>query len=217
MIEVFQHAVALVNLPFTVLLALVLLYWLISLLGMLDLDFLSPDLGSDFDIDGGDSHSGSHALMGGVGRFLHLDAIPFMIVLSILAVFAWMISIILNGWLNPAFNAWIGLALMPVSFILGALCARILLTPFRGLFSKLRHPDETGPAIIGQVGTVITSEVTDKFGMAELEGDGASLKLQIRAGDESLTKGDPVLFTKRDPETGAFYVRKSEIDPKQLL
>jgi len=211
MLEVFQHAIALVNLPFTVLVALVLVYWICSLLGALDLDFLSLDFDTDTDLGEVDGAHASHGMLFGVGRFLHLDAVPFMIALSFIAVFGWMTSLILNGFLNPGFNAWIGLGLLPVSLIAGALATRIALTPLRGVFSRIRQTEEKGPPILGQVGQVITSEVTEKFGMAELDQDGTHLKLQIRVQNgDTLTRGDSVLFVKRDEESGAFYVRKAD-------
>jgi len=210
MLEVLQHAIALVNLPFTVLVALVLIYWVFSLLGALDLDFLSFDFDAETELDVDGAHA-SHGLLFGVGRFLHLDAVPFMIALSFIAVFGWMASLILNGFLNPGFNAWIGLGLLPVSLIVSALATRLTLTPFRGVFSRIRQTEEKGPPILGQVGHVITSEVTDKFGMAELDQDGVHLKLQIRVQTgETLTRGDQVLFVKRDDDSGAFYVRKAD-------
>ncbi len=202
MIEVFHHAVALVNLPFTLLLLFVLLYWVASLVGMLDLEFLSPDFDGDGPAFGG--------LMGGLQRFLYLDAVPFMVMLSVLSVLGWMLALITNGLVNPAFNPWVGLALIPPVLLVAALGTRLVLTPLRPLFARLRQADEKETPILGRVGVVITSEVTDRFGMAELENEGAPLRLQVRVQGRPLKRGSQVLLVALDAKSGSYFVRPSD-------
>jgi hypothetical protein len=57
MIEVLLESVRLVNLPFTLLLGIVVIYWLLVTVGLLDFDF-HADAGGDFQADGGgaDAH-----------------------------------------------------------------------------------------------------------------------------------------------------------------
>ena len=49
--EVLQAALAAVNLPYTVFLGLILLYWLTVIIGALDLDLFNIDLDADADVD----------------------------------------------------------------------------------------------------------------------------------------------------------------------
>lgn len=51
MLEIFQEAFRGINLPITIALGLILLYWVIAMLGMVDLDARDGFLGLDTDID----------------------------------------------------------------------------------------------------------------------------------------------------------------------
>ena len=73
------------TLLFSIALGIVLVYWLIGMIGIVDLD-LSPDIDLDLDIESD---------IGGLAGFLltfGLTGIPFTLVISIIVVICWLIS-----------------------------------------------------------------------------------------------------------------------------
>ena len=100
--ELYQHAFSPVNLPFTVPLLVCLIYWLLMILGLFDLDSFNPnfDVSHDAHIDGhvdahadghidANHHSGAHAQGGmfhAIFDFLNVLDVPLMIVMSILTL-----------------------------------------------------------------------------------------------------------------------------------
>jgi len=127
--EIITEAFGLHNLPVTVLLGVMVIYWIMVLIGVADGDMDGADAGGHVDAGGHleaghgadladghtmESHGGitvgghldGHAAhqSGGFwqscGRLLHLGEIPLMIVLSVLSLFMWFFSISANVLFN---------------------------------------------------------------------------------------------------------------------
>ncbi|NQY32845.1 MAG: hypothetical protein HRT56_06705, partial [Coraliomargarita sp.] len=80
------------NLPWSLMLALVGIYWAIAVFGIIDLDFL--DLNFDIDADGDvdvdadlDADTGGGFIAGAL-EFIHLGSLPLMVVVSGLVICA---------------------------------------------------------------------------------------------------------------------------------
>ena len=68
--------------------------------------------------------------------------------------------------------------------------------------------DEHKP-VVGRTCTILTSEVTDKFGQAQIDTDGAPLVINVRTyGDVAFNKGESALIIKEDKENNLFTVAK---------
>ena len=102
-------------LPFTLLLIPVALYWLLALLGTLDLDFLDVDLDQDVDVsasatvDAGGQGNGHGDVPGqgvvmnvfhGALRAINATDVPVMVVFSILMIMMWLCAMLGNLWFN---------------------------------------------------------------------------------------------------------------------
>ena len=63
--------------------------------------------------------------------------------------------------------------------------------------------------MVGRTCVVITNEVTDKFGQAQIDTSGAPLIINVRTyGDVILTKGESALIIKEDRENNLYTVAK---------
>ncbi len=198
---------------YTVLLIICALYWVIAVLGLVDLEVLDIDM--DGDIDAADSIEAQTGIAGVLFK-LGLNGVPLTIVLTIIAIVGWILcyySIYFGGALIPDF--WpIELAYELVIFVV-ATFATIMLTaqiikPIRSLFNKL-EADET-KHILGQVVIVRSGVVNKDRGEALMNDGGAGLLLQIRAtGDDEFVKGDEVVVIEQNKERNLFRViAKSE-------
>jgi len=195
---------------FTGLLGLMLLYWLISMMGFIDFDFGGDGL--DFDIDASDAPSS-----GWLSK-LKLDGIPVTISLSLIILFSWIICFLLvhfyrgeiseikQGWIETVIGFWI-IILAPV---LSALITGALLTPFKPIFKKMGKQAEGRKAssLVGHIAKLRTNKVTMDFGDAEIENEGASLILKVRAEEPNeMKRGDKILITKYIAEQNIYKVR----------
>lgn len=189
------------TLPATVLVAICVLYWLSVIVGVLEIDFLDIDL--DFEIG---SDSPSVLDFGFIGlRFLNLGEVPVMLWLSIFSLSMWMLSINFDSEIEintlmdylPLFLRNAGISLV---------VTKLITQPFKGYF-QFTPPNQI-ETLLGKSCRVTSSTVTDQFGQAELETEGAPLKLHVRSEEEAIQKGDLVRLADFNTEQQVFYVVK---------
>ena len=198
--ELVQVSLSFPALPFTVLLGLVVIYWIVVILSGLGGDLLDIDL--DFDPD---THA-SLADWGMLGiRWFNLGDVPLMVWVSVLAMSSWLISVTFDRHLTDAST----LTIIMVSIRnlgLGMLAAKVMTQPLKG---KLKH-SEPNPAekMIGRQGIVTTSEVTTAFGQVECAiVDGAPLKLNVRTLEGAVAKGTTVEIVDYAPAERIYFVK----------
>jgi hypothetical protein len=208
MTELLQEAISIHNLPVTVLLGLVLCYWLLVVIGLLDAD----DSGVDFN---GDGHAdfGDHSAEGGfwlaAGRFLHLGYVPFMIVASVLALLMFPFSVLGNYYLNPSRDATIALLLLVPNFLGSALLTRIIVTPIKKLFEKFQDQIEAETKVVGKEGVVVSMQVDNTYGQVEVATSGAPMLLNVRvsSGQPAIPKGTAVIIFDASEDQSHYLVR----------
>lgn len=176
---------------FTFLLALCFLFWVVSILGVVDIDLLDIP---DADMNNGGMANAAAGLLVKFG----LNGVPITIILSLIALIGWTISynavhfLGISSWSFPLrWSANIGVFVMAL-YVATFLTAQII-KPIRGLFNKLS--ENVDKNILGQIAVVRTSRVDEKFGEAELDDGAAGLILKVRAfGDASFKKNDRVVL-----------------------
>lgn len=182
---------------YTFLMCVALFFWVISALGLLDINVLDIDLGGDSS-EGIDTNS---AWFAGLIMKLGLDGLPLTIILTVLFFFGWVICYFLQLFVSylplgilhvPVGIAILFFSIFPAAYLTGWSCK-----PLRKLFKKLQVEQNAISArtIIGDIAIVRSGSVTSTFGEAEYDDKGAGLILRIRA-DESLglKRGDRVVL-----------------------
>ena len=213
MTELFNEAIAWYNFPLTVLLCLVVLYWVVAAFGMVGdgMDAGDLDVGADADVHhGGEGVGGLAALM----RFVNMDSVPAMIVITVMTSTFWVLSMVLNHLLNPERSTAIALAILGGGFVLSAIITKIITIPFSRIFKSLRNSDkEAQIPIIGRTGIVKSGEVTTDFGQVEITKKGAPLLIhaRIHEGNARLKRGDECIVIDEIEGKGIFYVKSSKL------
>jgi len=211
MMEVLSESVRLVNLPFTVLLGCVVLYWLVMSLGLIDFETgvdvdLDVDADVDVDVDADvDADVDSEAeVEGGPGwfsplfQFLNIGQVPMMIVLSIMILTSWTLSMALNHYWNNGSLLRAALLLIP-NLAVTCVLTHFLTRPFKSLFKALNKEHEEHLPLVGRTCTITTSEANGEFGQAQIETKGAPIVINVRTTDGAvLKKGETGLVIKAD-------------------
>lgn len=236
-----SSVIAPANLPYTVFLVLVVLYWLIVLLGVLDFDTLDVDLDIDADMDmdldmdmdvdvevstHGLSQSATAGEPGAVGgtvadagimiatlRFFGLGEVPLMILLSVQIVLMWLGSMILNDTLRTAPHVIFALIWLVPLFLGCAFVTKIITLPVRYLYGMMNQGIREQKRVVGRVCVVTSSRATHDFGQAELVVDGSPWQLHVRTAEgEELPQGqEAVVLSCLDKEKRVFLVKKLEL------
>jgi hypothetical protein len=196
---------------FTVLFIICLLYWLIAILGFIDIDFLDMehfphgDAATDFHHD----LTSADALAGLLLRF-GLYGVPLTIIISLIALFGWFFCYYIVHYLfgfipDGLMHFLAGIPVLAFAFYLAILITSQLIKPLRPLFKKAEQ--HTVKKILGQIATVRTSRVDNNFGEAILEDGGAGLILKVRTiGDEIFKKNDAVVLLEYLEEKNVYRV-----------
>ncbi len=188
---------------YSVLLGIIVVYWIIGMLGIIDLDF-SGDVDVDTDID---------ASVGGLAGLLltfGLTGVPFTLVISIVILVCWLISFYLQfyilTWLP---DGWLYYFMGAVSdvfvFIISLPIVAILIRPLKGLFKSVETTTSQG--LVGLEGIIATGSVTETFGQARVFNEGAEVLLDVRCSPEHiLQKGDKILVIEYEQGNHAYIV-----------
>ena len=206
--ELIQAAFSPVNLVLTVLLILVVLYWLMVILGALDVDLFDIDLDADIDADAdADVDIADGGFLRGLLLFFYIGEIPIMILVSILVLSMWSISVIANYRLNPSGSMLIGLPILAGNFVASLFVCKVFFMPFRKFFKALSKDANASRPVIGRICTITTTEVSKKMGQAEMSSKGAPILINVVAeGDHVFHKGDEAVVTGKNSENGVYTI-----------
>lgn len=168
---------------FTTLLGVALVYWLLALLGLVDMDH------SLHVHDGAGGLHDAHDLqdVGTLASYVvafGLHGVPFSIALSVLALVSWTLSCLGSMWLLPllpgagphyAAGTILGAASLSVAVPLTSRLVR----PLRRLF--VTHTAIHNASLVGQTCRVLTQTVDERNGRAEVPQRGANLNIRVWA------------------------------------
>ncbi|RYD31974.1 MAG: DUF1449 family protein [Verrucomicrobiaceae bacterium] len=207
--ELWEQAILPYNLPFTILLGLVVVYWLLTLLGAISFDSL------DGDLDVGDASGELGDLPAAMLRVVNAGAVPLTVVLSILTLALWIFSIVLNFYFNPGHSFLLAGAFFLAAFVLAVIATKLITQPLVPLMRRLKAAEDAAP-VLGEVGIVRSIQLDSTYGQVEVERpDGAPALLNARLGPDSepVLRGNPVAIISVDESTGIYLVRALPISP----
>jgi len=207
-LEVLSEAVALVNLPFTVLMGLVMIYWLLVALGALDSEFGTEAHGGAH----GDGNA-DHGSLSGMLHFINLGDVPLMVVLSVLSLCLWTGSMIANHYFT-GHNALLALAFLLPNLAVSLVVTRYLTLPLKPVFRLLRRDEDDAVPLVGRTCRITTSTANETFGQAEVETNGAPLLINVRTLEgAAMTRGATAVVFREDTERDIYFVTEVP-DPK---
>jgi hypothetical protein len=203
--QLFSTATTFPTVIFSSLLGTVVVYWIIGLLGLIDLDF---DGDVELDVDAGAAGS-----IGGLtGFFLTfgLTGVPFTLIVSLIILVCWLISVyaqfyllsfLPDGWLYYVSGAVVNVVIFFLSLPIVAICIR----PLKGMFNSAEAA--TSYDFVGKEAKVATGSVSETFGQAKLFNDGAEILLDVRCDKKhELKNGDTVVIVEYSPEQHIYIV-----------
>jgi len=202
---------------FTGLVMFVTLYWVVSLLGMADMD--SVDLGES----GGDADVSTLSSTGfftGLMLKFGLYGVPLIIILSLISLIGWLLSYLYTSFLHQYFDSGVlyylfGTGALIFVLVVSMWLTGIIISPIRKNIAKI--PKRNSSNNVGKIAVVRTLSVTDKHGEAELNDGGAGLILKIRSdtNDGLLKQGDRVMLIEYLDEANTYRV--AVVEDKKIL
>jgi hypothetical protein len=203
-----------VNLPATLLLMVVMLYWLLVIFGTLDLGALDFELSWDVANptegvpDVGSAAAGAGGTLKAVLGFFYLGRVPTMALLSVFALILWLATVVVNQTYNPQAELLRAALLWPPVIGGSLLLTKLVFWPLLPIFDEMhrRHGDLDN-TLVGKQATVTTSEVTETFGQVVIEHQGPPIVLNARAAAmDRFIKGDVVQILSHDSSSNTYLI-----------
>lgn len=189
------------------LLLVVIFYWLLALIGLVDFESSGFEVDTDAQLDG---DAGDIGVLASYIVAMGLNGVPFSIVVSLLVLISWTLTCMAAQWILPwVTTTVISFAVGTLILLLGiavsiVITARIV-RPLRKLF--VRHNAVSNAAIVGQTCTVLTGSVNEKFGRAEVATHGASINIRVWAtSPNALAKGSTARILEYEPASGRYLI-----------
>ena len=202
---------------FTGLVMFVTLYWVVSLLGMADMDSVDlSESGGDADV----STLSSTGFFTGLMLKFGLYGVPLIIILSLISLIGWLLSYLYTSFLHQYFDSGVlyylfGTGALIFVLVVSMWLTGIIISPIRKNIAKI--PKRNSSNNVGKIAVVRTLSVTDKHGEAELNDGGAGLILKIRSdsNDGLLKQGDRVMLIEYLDEANTYRV--AVVEDKKIL
>lgn len=211
--ELWIQATEVYNLPLTIGLICFCLYWIISSIGILDID-ADLDIDTDIDVEGGSS------ILGSLLNFVNATDVPVMLFLTVLNTFMWGISMLSNEWFNQSGHLGIAAGLLLVNFIISVLFAKYMTKPLAPLFNAIKKDVEAAEPLIGQTGIVKSRVLDHNYGQVEvprLNTAPALVNCKLRESDRAMVRGEEVLIISHDKQAKKYLVRSLAGDCEDRL
>lgn len=215
-VDIIELSTSAANFIPTLLLLVMVLYWLTVLLGALDINSFDFDLDVDADVeidvdadaDADHSAEGSNSdgsFFNGVLTFFNIGKIPFMILMTFVAFPLWAISIIANALFGNE-TLLISLLLLIPNLVVSLLIAKIMTTPFVRIFASLKEKERSREDLVGSICSLRLPCTDTAAGQAEINIEGTSILINVMATrGNAIRKGNTGLVIQyNEPED--FYL-----------
>jgi len=195
---------------YTVLIGVLVIFWLFAIIGALDIDIISFDADLDMDIDGDIEMPGFVGLLHTLGY----TGVPFTIVLTVLIFLAWIFTYLVSAYLIPViptalFKFLVGTATLIGSFLVAVPLTSKIVSPLRKL--ALENSAKSNKDYLGGMCKVTSLSVDETFGQGKIKTTGTSLVVRIRAAiPNDIKKGDIVRPISYDETENVYHVVTNE-------
>jgi membrane protein implicated in regulation of membrane protease activity len=190
---------------FTPLLAVAVLYWLLVILGALDMDLFH--LG-DGDVGSHDAHAGHNSFA--ILEFLRVGQVPITVIASAFIVIAWIVSLAATMFLRPAVPEWswwlFAIVALGGSLVLAYLGTGLLGSGLARVFTI--RGTVTATSMVGRVVEVTSSSVDARYGTARhdrLTGEDILLNVVCDPA-HTLKRGDQAVIMDYDRAQGVYLI-----------
>jgi hypothetical protein len=195
----------------SVLLLVAVGYWLLTLLGLFDLEVL--------DLTDGVSVGDGGGLLSALMLKFGFGGLPFGLIYTTLVSLAWLACyfidyLFLSGIDSAGLRLLAGLVLTPILLFLALPFAGLLLQPFRKLFKAA--PGRDAVSLLGENVRIRSPEVSERQGLAEYDDGAAGLILQVRAPDGEFRRGDTALIVDYLPDRHAYRIARPAAAPDSV-
>ncbi|NQY07727.1 MAG: DUF1449 family protein [Flavobacteriaceae bacterium] len=222
--ELLNIAFSPVNALLSIMLILMMFYWLLTIFTGIDLDFfdidfdvdvdaevdVDADVDSKVDVDLADKNvntEGGESLFIQFLRFFGFDELPFMFLLSVVIFVMWFLSVNINHYLNITSSLIGFLLLIPILFV-SLFVAKYTTKPLAKLYRMINQKGEEEIEFLGRQGKVTSSVGNDKLGQIEILVKGDPIRVYAKGHEGSQIGIGEEVEVINESKDGKYYIIK---------
>ncbi len=214
-----------VNIILSLLVILLLIYWIISILSGLEFD-LDVDMDVDLSLESNDielheisnTEVNKEDIIGDRYRptrwwqflliYFNFIGLPFMFTFTTWIFVWWICTTSITAATNSYDNSF-GFVLMLAGIVPSLFITKIFTTPFKRFFKNLNKDGDLPTELIGRRGVCLSNIKGDKLGSAEIIAEGNSLSINIKSIDgEAISYKESILIMDESENRAFYYVQK---------
>ncbi len=224
-----------VNITLTVLLIILILYWLATMITGIDFDLdidvdVDVDIDADIDLDTGLEGGNmdfqdvanaevdrEHVVNKRTRRlkwwqilliYFNFVGLPFMFTFTFW-IFNWWLITVLATLITGSYDNSFGFIIVLAALIPALILTKITTTPFKSFFKNLNKDGDKAVDFLGREALLLSSISGDKLGNAEVMADGNLMSIYVKSLDGSeLRFRESVLIIKQSDDKNYFLVSK---------
>ena len=184
----------------TVLLCLIILYWIITIIGFLDFDF--------FDFDGDVEVESLTESVANVINFFHVSGLPASVFLSFTILFYWITYVITATILIP--SVLLSFVLLIPELIVSLFIVKLVMTPLKKFFPK-EAKQSRSDLIIGKLCTLKFDLKNGKLSQAEVDSSNESAGMVVNVkplNNDEFIKGEKALIIEKTEGEPVYLIDK---------
>lgn len=199
--ELYHIAVGMVNLPLTIFLVILVLYWLFSIFIGLDFDIdadIDIEMDVDVDMDASSSIDMQDASNTEIKRehamrtrgklnvfqvflvYFNFVGLPFMFTLTAFVLFWWGISM-LGTSVTHSYNTTFGFVFFFGGILPALFVTKVFTTPFKAFFKNFNNKGENTLELLGRQGVLTTALSGDKLTTLEISVMDDPIKILVQS------------------------------------
>ncbi|WP_010228155.1 hypothetical protein [Gillisia marina] len=216
----------------SILLIVLILYWIITMIGGLDFDLdfdIDVDLDADLEVDSGieggnmDFEDISNAEINQddvIGKrrkplkwwqifliYFNFVGLPFMFTFTCW-IFLWWFMTTITTAITYSYDNVFGFLIMLLALFPALFINKLFTTPFKGFFKNLNKDGDVAIDFLGRQGVLLSSISENKMGNAEVKVDGNSMSIYVKSlTGKPLTYGSNILIIKRSSDSNYYLVQ----------
>ncbi len=218
-----------VNITLTILLILLLVYWVFTMISGVELDI---DPAIDVEIDVSSSLEGGNLDFEDVANaevdrehvhnkrsrdlkwwqviliYFNFVGLPFMFTFTFW-IFCWWLVAVLATSITYSYDNTFGYIIVLIAVVPALILTKIGTGPFKTFFKKLNKDGDTVTDFLGREATLLSNISGNKLGNAQVLADGNPMSIYVKSLDGSALRfRESVLIIKQSEDKNYFYVSK---------
>lgn len=229
--QIINIALSPVNMVLTILMILLIVYWLFTMISGIDFDVdVDVDVDADVDIDSETNLDGGNLDFEDIANteinkedvanrrkklkwwqialiYFNFVGLPFMFTFTCW-IFVWWLCTVISTTLTHSYTNNLGYILLLAAILPSLIITKIITTPFKNFFKNLNKDGDSPIDLIGRTGILFSTISENKMGSAEVTAENATMSIYVKSlTGKHINYNQKILIIKQSEDKNYYFVK----------